>query len=99
MQTAQRTTAYRFDLPVCGGSHQPLKRWDRPFPASVLLCFFWHKHLGDLQGLSKFKSDSDRAGLGVSWRNECARIGQFKTNLGQKSEGVGSFGTSLSAKF
>lgn len=31
----------------------------------VLFCFVWRKHLGDLQGLWKFKSDSDRAGLGV----------------------------------
>lgn len=99
MQTAQRTTAYRFDLPVCGGSHQPLKRWDRPFPASVLLWFFWHKHFRWPPRFIEIKSDSDRAGLGVRWRNEGARIGQFKTNLGQKSEEVGRFGTSLSAKF
>lgn len=52
-------------------SHQPLKRGDWPFPASVLFCFC-HKHLSHLQGLWKFESDSDRAGLGVGGRNECA---------------------------
>lgn len=89
---------------MCGGFTSAFKETGPAiscfcFALFVLFCFVWHEDLGDLQGLLKFKQTLIGQDLELGRGMNVLRIGQFKTNLGQKSEGVGSFGTSLSAKF
>ena len=90
---------WRFDLLMYGGFQSAFKDMGLAISCFwfvlfcfvlfcfVLFCFVWRKHLGDLQGLWKFKSDSDRAGLGVGRGMKVLWIGQFSTIWVRKVKG------------